>query len=184
MHRVGVAGQQVSIHGERRVDGFGQLCCPAGIGCGPGVRTDEPVEERGEIARRGRGELAVRRYPARGVGDMHDPGRRLRRAERAVAEPEIQRRAHHEDQVRLAERELARAGDEQLVPGREYAAGLPVRDHRQSQFPGQPPGRRLGAAQPHVRAQHQYRPPRAPQQRRYPPDILAVRSRRHQLALR
>ncbi len=107
----------------------------------------------------------MRRDPAGRVGHVHHPGRRVLRPERAVPEPEVERCPGHDDQVGLAQRHRPGPGHQQFVTAGQHAAGLPVGDHRQAQFLRRPPGRVLGAAQPHVRAQHQHRPPGRPQQR-------------------
>ena len=80
---------------------------------------------------------------ARGVGDVHDLGRRgaVLPAELAVAEPEVQRRPGHDDQVGLAEGDRPGPGDQQLVPGGQDAAALAVGDDRQPQLPRRRRGR-------------------------------------------
>ena len=95
----------------------------------------------------------------RGVHDVHDGGGlgAVGPAEGAVAEPEVQRGAHHHDQVRLAERGRPGPGDQQFVAGRQDAAALPVGDHRQPEFLGRGPGGLLGAARPDIGAEHQHR---------------------------
>ena len=79
-------------------------------------------------------------------------------AEPAVAEPEIERRSGHDHQVGLAERDRARPGHQQRMPGREDAAALAVGDHRQLQLLGRRPGGQLSAVQPDVRAKDEDRP--------------------------
>ena len=106
----------------------------------------------------------MRRDPARRVGHVHHPGRRVLRPERAVPEPEVERRSGHDDQVGLAQRHRPGPGDQQFVTAGQHPAGLPVGDHGQPQFLRRLPGGVLGAAQPHVRPQHQDRPPGRPQQ--------------------
>ena len=106
----------------------------------------------------------MRRDPAGRVGHVHHPGGRVLRPERAVPEPEVERRADHDDQVGLAQRHRPGPGDQQFVTAGQHPAGLPVGDHRQPQFLRRLPGGVLGAAQPHVGPQHQDRPPGRPQQ--------------------
>ena len=102
----------------------------------------------------------------RGVGHVHHLGGRgaVLAAELAVAQPEVQRRAHHHDQVRLPEGHRPRAGDQQVVPGRQDASRLAVRDHGQRQLLGRRPGGGLRRAEPHVGAEHQHRAAGAGQQ--------------------
>ena len=78
-------------------------------------------------------------------------------AERAIAEPEVERSAHDDDQVGLPEGGRPGPGDQQLMTARQDAAALPVGDDRQPEFLGRGPGGLLGAAHPHVRAEHQHR---------------------------
>ena len=61
---------------------------------------------RGEaqVTRGRRGQRDVRRDPGGGVGHVHHPGRSLLRTERAVPEPEVERRPGHDNQVGLAQR--------------------------------------------------------------------------------
>ena len=106
----------------------------------------------------------MRRDPGGRVGHVHHPGRGVLRAERAVPEPEVQRRPGHDDQVGLAQRRRPGPGHQQLVTAGQHAAGLAVGDHRQAQLLRGLPRRVLGAAQPHVGAQHQHRPPGRPDQ--------------------
>ena len=102
----------------------------------------------------------------RGVGHVHHLGGRgpVLAAELAIAQPEVQRRAHHHDQVRLPERHRPRAGDQQVVPGRQDAPRLAVRDHGQRQFLRRRPGGGLRRAEPHIGAEHQHRAAGAGQQ--------------------
>ena len=85
---------------------------------------------------------------AGGVGDVHDPGRRgaVLAAEDAVAEPEVQRRADHDDQVGAAERRAAGLGDQQRVAAGDDAAAHAVGDRRDARRPrrsaARPPRRR------------------------------------------
>ena len=117
----------------------------------------------------------MRRDPAGRVGHVHHPGRVVPRAERAVPEPEVQRRPGHDDQVGLAQGRRPGPGHQHLVTARQHATGLAVGDHRQPQFLRGLPGRVLGAAQPHVGAQHQHRPPGRPEQPGDPVHVPGVR---------
>ena len=98
------------------------------------------------------------------VGHVYHPGWRVLRPEGAVPEPEVERRSGHDDQVGLPQRHRSGPGDQQFVAARQHPAGLPVGDHRQPQRLRRRPGVVLGATQPHVRSQHQDRPPGRPQQ--------------------
>ncbi len=102
---------------------------------------------------------------------MHHP----RGAERAVAEPEIQGRSDDHDQVGLGERRTARAGREQRVPDGHDAAPHAVGHDREPGGLGQPAGRHLRAAGPHVATQHEHRSLRVGQQLRYLLDVVRVR---------
>ena len=116
---------------------------------------------------------------------MDHPGRGLFGAERAVPEPEVERRPGHDDQVGLAQRHRPGPGRQQFVAAGQHAAGLPVGDHRQPQRLRERPGRLLGAAQPHVGPQHQHRPPGLPEQPGDPVDVRGVGSEdRQRLARR
>ena len=105
---------------------------------------------------------------ARGVRHVHHLGRGspVLPAELAVAQPEVERGARDDDEVGLAERDRPGPGDQQLVPGGQDAASLPVGHHRQPELLGGRPGGLVGAVQPHVRAQDQHRPARLRQQAR------------------
>ena len=116
----------------------------------------------------------MRRDPAGCVGHVHHPRRGVLRPERAVPEPEVERCPGHDDQVGLAQRHRPGPGHQQFVAAGQHAAGLPVGDHRQAQFLRGLPGRVLGAAQPHIRTQHQHRPPGRPEQAGDPVHVRAV----------
>ena len=120
----------------------------------------------------------MRRDPAGRVGHVHHPGRGVLRAERAVPEPEVQRRPGHDDQVGLAQGHRPGPGDQQFVAARQYPAGLAVGDHRQPQLLRGLPGRVLGAAQPHVGAQHEHGTPGRSDQCGDPVHLAGVRTRR------
>ena len=114
------------------------------------------------------------------VGAVHDVHHRSRcgavlAAELAVAEPEVQRRADHDDDVGLAERPAPGPGDELGVPARHDAATHPVGDHRAAERLRAPRGRLLGAAGPHVRAQHEHRVVRLAQRPHGGGQLLLVR---------
>ena len=103
-----------------------------------GAGRGEVGEQQRQVAGRGR-RRGARAAPAGGrVGEVHDL--RGPAAERAVAEAEVQRCARDDHEVRVAERGAPGAGDEQLVPGGQDAAGLPVGDHRQPQLLGERAG--------------------------------------------
>ena len=101
----------------------------------------------------------MRGDPARRVGHVYHPGRGVLRAERPVPQPEVQRCPRHDDQVGLAQGHRPGPGHQQLVTARQHAAGLAVGDHRQAQLLRGLPGRVLGAAEPHVGAEHEHRMP-------------------------
>ena len=177
VHRIGVAGQQRPVGRQRGLDRLGQARHPLRVrlsGRGSGCR--QRGEERGQVARCRGGQRDVRRDPARRVGHVHHPGRGVLRAERAVPEPEVQRRPGHDDQVGLAQRRRPGPGHQQLVTARQHPSGLAVGDHRQAQFLRGLPGRVLGAAQPHVGAQYQHRPPGRPEQAGDPVHVPRVRA--------
>jgi hypothetical protein len=107
-----------------------------------------------------RGELAGR------VGEVHDlrGGRAVLAAEHAVAEPEVQGRADHDDEVAAAEGLAAGLGHQQRVSAGDHAAAHAVGHHRDRQRLDQPQRRLLRAVGPHVGAEHQHRAARAGQQ--------------------
>ncbi len=91
-----------------------------------------------------------------GVHEVYDPRRRrlVLAAEHAIAQPEVERRASHDHQVRFAERERPGAGDEQLVPTGQNPAALAIGDHGDAQRLGGLPRRLLGAAEPDIGSEH------------------------------
>ncbi len=113
------------------------------------------------------------------VGDVHDPGRRgaVLAAEDAVAEPEVQRGADHDDQVAAAERGPPRLGDEQRVAAGHDAAAHAVGDRGQPGLLDEAERGLLGAVGPDVGAEDQDRPGRAGQQPGDPADRVRVRVR-------
>ena len=192
VHRIGVARQQRPVGGQSRLDRLGQARNPFRVrlpgpnaGAGASRRTGgrQRGEERGQVTRGRGGQRDVPGDPLRRVGHVHHPGRRVLRAERAVPEPEVQRRPRHDDQVGLAQRRRPGPGHQQLVTARKHPSGLAVDDYRQAQFLRGPPGRVLGAAQPHVGAQHQYRPPGRTEQAGDPVHVPFIRRDRRHRAL-
>ena len=126
----------------------------------PGGRVGQGGEERAEVTGVAGRQRGMRRDLPRRVGDMNHGWFSLRIilvTERPITEPEVQRRAHHDDQVRLPERGRPGPGDQQLMTPGQDAAALAVGDDRQPQFLGRGPGGLLRAAHPHVRAEHQHR---------------------------
>ena len=105
---------------------------------------------------------------------MHDGGGRVLRAERAVAQPEVQRHADHDHQVGLGERERAGPGDQQRVAAWQHAARLAVRDHREPQCLRARPGGDVRAAEPDVGAEHEDGAVRRREQRGDPGHVLGV----------
>src|SRR6266536_2786105 len=94
---------------------------PAAVPLGGG---GQAVEHQAEVTGDRAGERGVRGELPRAVGQVHDVRRGAAlAAERAVAEPEVERRAGHDHQVGGAEGERAGARDQQLVAARQHAAG-------------------------------------------------------------
>ena len=117
-----LAGQQRGVGGRGLPAGGLQPREPAGRpgpsrrgGTGrPGpARLGQLGEERGQVTRGGGGQLAVARELAGGVRHVHDLSPRcpVPAAELAVAQPEVERSSHDDDQVSLAERDRPGARD-------------------------------------------------------------------------
>ena len=182
MHRLGVAGQQRAVQRVRGRYRLGQPRHPVRVRRPRAGRRRQRVEEGRQVTAGRGGQGHMRGDPSRSVGHVHDLRRFFLWAERAICEPEVKRCACHNNEVGLAQRHRPGSGDQQVVPARQHPARLPVGHHGQAQFLGRPPRRVLGAAQPHVRAQDQHRPPRHPEQVRDPADVLRIGGyQRHRL---
>ena len=108
---------------------------------------------------------------------MDDLGRGVLGAEGSVLEPEVERDADHDDQVGLGQGERPGPGDEQRMAPGEYPAGLPVGDHGQRECLRALAGGGLGAAEPHVGAEDEHRPPGRPQQGGDGGHVIGLRGR-------
>ena len=81
----------------------------------------------------------------------------LARAEPAVAEPEVERRPDHADDVGLVERRAARVLEEELVAGRQRAAAGAVQEHGQPAVLGERGELGRGAVPPDAAARRRRR---------------------------
>ena len=110
---------------------------------------------------------------------MDDGGGGFFLAERAVAQPEVQRDPGHDHQVGLGERHRAGPADQQRVTAGQHAAGLAVRDHREPQALRAGPRGHVRAAQPDVGAEHKNGAARRREQLGDPGHVRGVGLRRH-----
>ena len=115
-------------------------------------RFTQSVEYERQVSRCRAGEGGMTAELTRRIGQMHDTsGRRtVLAAERSVAEPEVEQRAHHDDQVGSAERSPTSLADEQWMPTGHDAPAHPVGDRGHAKALDEAQGRFLRAVGPHI----------------------------------
>ena len=106
MNGTGLAGQQVPVCLGGYADRVAQPGRPVRRSRARGGGVGQPGEEGGQVPGRGGSQRTMCRDLLRRVGHVDHLGLRaaVLSAELAVAQPEVQRRAHHQDQVRFTER--------------------------------------------------------------------------------
>ena len=102
---------------------------------------------------------------------------RGRIAEPAVAEPEVQGRAHDDDEVRARERRPTRARHQERMLWRQDTARHAVGDDGHARDIDKGAGRCLRAVGPHIAAEHEHRTLGPAKQPRDPIEVLLIRSR-------